>query len=357
MPATQHVPATIDDIDVETLSALIGDGLGGGRLAGFETEQIGEGVGMMGLLYRATLSVDGGDGSAPSSVIIKLAGSDPWARETAKLFGWYGREVNFYATIANDSVRTPLCHAAHHDAESDDFVLVLEDLSHMRTVDQLDGCDIDDARKVVTALARFGAAFWGDTDRITGVPHIWESPNPEAFAHTMAESGPAFAEKFPGRLPEAVAAAVARMPEVAAEIFEPEEGHVTTLMHGDFRLDNMFFDDDGLVLLDWQLMAKGVVGSDLGYFLSQSLTVDQRRAHEHELLDLYRETLAANGAHIDADELYDAYRRAVMLLLAIPVGGGAKLDLANDRAMELMEVILTRSLTAIDDLGALDTMP
>ena len=42
MPATQHVPATIDDIDVETLSALIGDGLGGGRLTGFETEQIGD---------------------------------------------------------------------------------------------------------------------------------------------------------------------------------------------------------------------------------------------------------------------------------------------------------------------------
>lgn len=354
---TELVPATIDDIDVATLADLMGEALGGGHLTGFETEQVGEGVGMMGLLYRASLTVDGGDGTAPSSVIIKLAGSDPWARQTAKLFGWYAREVNFYATIAGDAVRTPQCHTALHDTESDDFVLVLEDLSHKRTVDQLDGCGIEDARSVITALARFGAAFWNDTDRVTGVPHIWESPNPEAFAHTMAESGPAFAEKFPGRLPAAVAAAVARMPEAAAEIFAPEAGQATTLMHGDFRLDNMFFDDDGVVLLDWQLMAKAGVGSDLGYFLSQSLTVDQRRAHEHELLDLYRETLAAHGAHIDATELYDSYRRAVMLLLAIPVGGGAKLDLANDRAVELLEVMLSRSLAAIEDLGALDTMP
>ena len=357
MTATQLVPATIDDIDVPTLERLMGNSLGGGRLTGFHTEQIGEGVGMMGLLYRAALTVEGGDGTAPSSVIIKLAGSDPWARETAKLFGWYAREVNFYASIAGEAIRTPDCHAALHDPETDDFVLVLQDLSHLRTVDQLDGCDIEDARRVVVALARFGAAFWGKTDSVTGVPHIWESPNPEAFAHTMAESGPAFAEKFPGRLPADVAAAVARMPEVAGEIFEPEEGQVATLMHGDFRLDNMFFDDDGLVLLDWQLMAKAPVGSDLGYFLSQSLTTDQRRAHEHELLQLYRDTLAAHGAEIDQQELYDIYRRAVMLLLAIPVGGGAKLDLANDRALELFEVILSRSLAAIEDLGALDTMP
>ena len=357
MAATQLVPATIDDIDVATLQGLMGDGLGGGTLTGFDTEQIGEGVGMMGLLYRASLAVEGGDGTAPASVIIKLAGSDPWARQTAQLFGWYAREVNFYASIAGDAVRTPDCHAALHDPETDNFVLVLQDLSHLRTVDQLNGCGIEDARRVVAALARFGAAFWNKTDSISGVPHIWESPNPEAFAHTMAESGPAFAERFPGRLPAEVAAAVARMPEVAGEIFTPEEGHPTTLMHGDFRLDNMFFDDDGLILLDWQLMAKATVGSDLGYFLSQSLTVDQRRAHEHELLALYRETLAANGAEIDQQELFDAYRRAVMLLLAIPVGGGAKLDLANDRALELFEVILSRSLAAIEDLGALDTMP
>lgn len=357
MTTTQLVPATIDDIDLSVLADLMGDSLGGGRLTGFHTQQIGEGVGMMGLLYRAALAVEGGDGSAPSSVIIKLAGADPWARETAALFGWYAREVNFYASIAGDAVRTPHCHAARHDPETDDFVLVLQDLSHLRTIDQLDGCSIEDARCAVRALARFGAAFWDDTDRVAGVPHIWESPNPEAFAHTMAVSGAAFAEKFPGRLPDSVAAAVARMPQVAHEIFQPEDGQPATLMHGDFRLDNMFFDQEGLVLLDWQLMAKSAVGPDLGYFMSQSLTVDQRRAHEDELLDLYRETLADHGAHIDADALHDAYRRAVMLLLAIPVGAGASLDPANDRAEELFEVMITRSLAAIEDLGALDTLP
>ena len=65
----------------------------------------------------------------------------------------------------------------------------------------------------------------------------------------------------------------------------------------------------------------------------------------------------SDHVEIDQQELYDIYRRAVMLLLAIPVGGGAKLDLANDRALELFEVILSRSLAAIEDLGALDTMP
>ena len=30
-----------------------------------------------------------------------------------------------------------------------------------------------------------------------------------------------------------------------------------TLNHGDFRLDNMFFDGDELVMIDWQLIARG----------------------------------------------------------------------------------------------------
>ena len=68
------------------------------------------------------------------------------------------------------------------------------------------------------------------------------------------------------------------------------QGH-QTLIHGDFRLDNILFgikpDQHQVALVDWQgiIVSKGV--HDLAYLLSQNLTKDTRRKHERDLVDEY----------------------------------------------------------------------
>ncbi len=356
---TVRVPASIDEIDRELLAELLGEALGGGRLTGFTAERIGEGVGMMGSLHRVSLDVDGGDGTAPDSVIVKLAGDDTFGRQNAAMFGWFQREVHFYSSIADGTVRTPACHAGRHHPETDDFVLVLEDLGHLRAVDQIDGCSVEDARTVMRALARLGAAFWQDVDRVDGVPHAWDPPNPDGFAFVMGECGPLFEQQFPGRLPPELSEAIARMPEVVHELFTPPPELPRTLMHNDFRLDNLLFDDerDDVAILDWQLMTKGAAGGDVAYFLSQSLTVEDRRQHERELLGLYHSTLAELGAHVDEQVLWDAYRRGVLVVASIPISAGVGLDPANERAATLLDLMIDRAVTAIVDLEAVKLMP
>ena len=55
-------------------------------------------------------------------------------------------------------------------------------------------------------------------------------------------------------------------------------GHPITLAHGDYRLDNLFFDAAGAVTaIDWQIATKGVGGYDFAYFVSQSLAIETRR--------------------------------------------------------------------------------
>ena len=62
--------------------------------------------------------------------------------------------------------------------------------------------------------------------------------------------------------------------------------HPFAVLHGDYRLDNLLFDPDGadVVAVDWQTLAVGPPARDLAYFLGTSLTVDDRRAAERELV-------------------------------------------------------------------------
>ncbi len=73
-----------------------------------------------------------------------------------------------------------------------------------------------------------------------------------------------------------------------------------TICHGDFRLDNMLFGADGsFALIDWQMAMRVPGSSDLVYFLVTNLSPEVRRLHEWELIDLYLDTLRAEGVGDD----------------------------------------------------------
>ncbi|PRC52853.1 phosphotransferase, partial [Mycobacterium sp. ITM-2017-0098] len=53
------------------------------------------------------------------------------------------------------------------------------------------------------------------------------------------------------------------------------------LVHGDFRLDNMLFGQEGadrpLTVVDWQTVTWGPAFTDVAYFLGCALPIEQRR--------------------------------------------------------------------------------
>ena len=70
----------------------------------------------------------------------------------------YEVEVGFYNDVASTvDVRTPRCHLAAIDLETHDFVLLLDDLAPARQGDQLAGCDVDLAERVLDQAAAFHA--------------------------------------------------------------------------------------------------------------------------------------------------------------------------------------------------------
>jgi len=352
------VPSSPEGITPEWLTAALRAGGGGGdpTVTAVTIDPIGVGVGLMSLLFRVTPRY--GSGNGPTTLVAKVAPPYPQVREIAAGYGFYGREVLVYQELGPDlGLRPPDLYFARHDPETDDFVILMEDLSHLRCADQLTGCSIDDARTVVTELARHHAAWWRDP-RLDHLPYVqdWsQPPYPQYNGHAGKDAWPIIEERFGHLIPDRIRVLGDAWGDVGPALMQNFGDGAVTLTHGDVRLDNIFFDDrddEPLSILDWQIAGRGPGATDLGYFMSQSLAVDDRRRYEDELTRRYHDELLAGGVtDYPFAEFWDDYRRAVLFCLCYPLQGGA-VELVNDRAVALATAMLERSLNAIIDLDA-----
>jgi hypothetical protein len=151
--------------------------------------------------------------------------------------------------------------------------------------------------------------------------------------------------------------AAKRMPDVVVPLMERLSEPPVTLLHGDHRLDNLFFSGDDVATLDWQITGTGRGAYDVAYFLSQSIVSEERKRVEHDLVRAYHDTLVEHGVQgYPFDACWEDYRLATLFVSVYPLNAGA-VDLVNDRAVELFTAMLERSVAAILDLDALELMP
>jgi Phosphotransferase enzyme family len=68
------------------------------------------------------------------------------------------------------------------------------------------------------------------------------------------------------------------------------------VIHGDAHVGNLFLDTAGMAsLVDWQLVQRGRWYVDVGYHIASTLTVEERRRTERDLLRHYLDALASHG--------------------------------------------------------------
>jgi hypothetical protein len=336
---------------------------GATSVAAATAEPIGIGVGILSLLWRIHLTYEGGQG--PGSAVLKLPHTVAGARETAHAFRFYGREIDFYREAAP---QTPLgvatAYVAELDAETQDFVLLIEDLGRRRQVDQLDGCSVEDALVAAREIAAHHAWYWEDHELVDAdwTVRTDAPPNPQALPPTLRQSWPVIESNFAHLLPGPMFEAARRMPDACVELLERLAESPVTLLHGDYRLDNLFFDEgavDPVVAVDWQICGLGRAAYDIAYFMSQSLTPEARKEADEVVLQTYHEALVAGGVRRNAypfERCWEDYRLAILFCSCYPLNAGA-LDLVNERAVALFEAMLSRSAAAILDLDALELMP
>lgn len=349
-------PRAPEDVSTDWLSGIVGAPVGS-----FDMEQIAIGVGLLGRLYRLTLTGEG----TPSSIVAKFPTLDEGARaNVVEPLRFYEKEVRFYQEAAQAiPVATPRLYFAGFDPASGDFALVFEDCGGWRMHDQVAGCSVDDATTAVDAMVALHSFSW-DGPRLADYPWLpsyADPPFPQVIAGMYRQAWPRALELVGDRMTDRIRDFGDRYEGLVQWFMDEATVRPHTFCHGDFRLDNLFFGTAprhaAVTILDWQICFRGRGGFDLAYFVSQSLTAEDRRANEDRLIDRYAKGLAARGIDYPREELVRDYKRTVAYCFIYPIVATGQIEVTSERQLQLLQEMLDRSITAIEDTGALDILP
>lgn len=164
---------------------------------------------------------------------------------------------------------------------------------------------------------------------------------------------PAVQDRFPELVSDAARTHAPRLGEQIPALIRQLTASDQSLVHADVRLDNVLFDDDDTVLVDWQSVCTCSGEQDLAYFLTQSLTDEVWAGHADELVRLYHATLEEHGVRGHSlERCRERFRMASVYLLSWAVVIAGTLDMGNARGRALARALLGRSLRAVEDLEA-----
>ncbi len=333
-------------------------GLPEGAVRAVRMETIGEGAGMMSRLQRAHLQLaDGID--APASLVIKSPALNETNRQVAVQFRTYERESRFFRELAASCLaHTPrIYHCDVDDAQN--FAIVMEDLHGYRLGDQVAGADLADTDVCMEQLALLHASFWNRTETLDWIPGIGASFHADnmrlGVEHGWAQTLAVFGDVIPQPVIDMIEPFRAALPRLQNHLVSKPN----TVLHGDFRLENLFFGGPGqhpLVILDWQgpLIGRGI--DEVAFFLTQNAKTEVRREHERDIVSRYVRRLAELGVGYDADTAWSDYRIAVLYNWCYVVVVSGTLDTSNPHSRAWMTEMVRRNALAIDELGCYDLL-
>ena len=350
LPPALSIPRGPADVTPEWLEAVLQTGV-----KSVDVTPIG--TGQTGATYRLAVSYASEEPELPATFAIKLSSQDDAVRERVAL--GYRSEHAFYTGVAN-LVRVPIPAHFHCEISEDggDFVLLLADMAPAVQGDQIDGCTQAEATLAVRALAGLHGPTWNDPAWIE-FPGLAMSLATDDAIKGLGDIAVMAAQMTLDRLGSRMTAEDRETTTEAMSVVTPwlmADRNRFSLMHGDYRLDNMLFDParTKVTVVDWQTLGTGLPARDLAYFTGTSLLPNTRAQADEDLVSAYFDELATyDVADYDRETCWRDYRVGMLQVPLISVLGCA-FAISTERGDDMMLVMLERGCQAIRDLGSLD---
>jgi aminoglycoside phosphotransferase (APT) family kinase protein len=294
--------------------------------------------------------------SLPSVVTRMIGGFNGTARV----------EGNFYTQLRPAlQIEAPLCYHSAYDRRTFAAIHLLEDMvatksatfcSHKTYVARAMADDMIDL------LASLHSRFYGDPT-LAG-SYRWLASYPRWFTIGSEKMDTEYyTDKAFGAAAHVIPAKVlARRREVwpaTMHALDVHESEPQGLIHSDVHIGNWYRTGAGLMgLCDWQCLSRGHWSRDFAYVVTASLTPDDRRNWERDLLARYIERFAEKtGVRPDFDLSFLRYRQQILHALAMWTITLCHSPLLP--AMQPVDTTLTmieRITTAMADLDSIDSL-
>lgn len=398
MSQQPEIPTCVDELTVTWLNQAV-CGQFPGSVTGVAVTRIGEGIGFIGELYRCVLTWDESDISEstdlrqnrPASVIVKIPSSTN--RDVGEVLKAFEREIFayrdlgstmglpmpafMYAAMDPDPVaalerplvflmeRLPLravnrlivALMKFSGKSTRRYVLVMEDIVDAAPPSQVAGGSIDDALQALELLAMFHATHWqsslpeerAEEADLAGL--VWPlSRTTKVWQASYLRNRDEFVSRFGDRVGASNVAKLDKVQEDLVPLFQEMTASPWTLLHGDYRLDNILFRANGeIVIVDYQMLAKGSPAWDVSYFITTALTAENKPEQDRMLRHYHDRLLSSGRTDYPFEALVTDVETAKLLMAHRCVCGldSLQADIADDGG-SLVDLMVTRIMDWID---------
>lgn len=240
----------------------------------------------------------------------------------------YDNEVNFYTRVRPQlstaiGIEVPEVLGGICDRATSDYFLLIEDLGqrNARFPSVSTRLTLEEVRAVLSQLSKLHAAYW-QSPRLKGDLAWYQVHGQGSLAEFFRKIIPpmcaaeAEAHPFKQNCVEKLGTTLAELNKGYQALHHYQTHSLPqTLLHGDAHVGNTYFLPDGTAgLLDFQLTSCGAYVHDVNDLIISALDVEQRRAHEADLLAFYLDALAEEGVN-EPPTFGDAmteYRRGIL---------------------------------------------
>lgn len=395
--AKKIIPKNIEEITTEWLSqALTESGvLNGNSVSSVKSDTIGE-QGYMGILARLHLEYEQPDDSLPATMIAKMPTEEPKNKVTGEIFLNYERENLLYEQFLDKlPVRTPRCYYSDMDPGVGErtinfaywiwekmpiwvtnlhlvfsavlsmimkrrYLLLLEDFADLDYCDQRDGCSFEDAKLVLHSLGKSQATYWENP----AVDQYWLKAHAEIgtlIGLLYARGLPVIERNFKDQLTAKEKEVFKWLLDNNIQLNNYVATRPTTLVHSDFRIDNIFFDREKneIAIIDWQTAYRGLGIADLGYFCLGSGSEPFTPEQVDELVTIYHQGLVEGGVdHYSLGDCQSDYKYGFFVGLRYVLIILGTLEIDNDPDIRnLVSIWLDRMRPLITDFDLTQMFP
>ena len=258
----------------------------------------------------------------------------------------------FYREMAESiPMRTPRSYFTGLGGDTGDFILLLEDVGYLRGGDFVAGPTPADTLVSLNHLASLHGSLWNDPEfgrfpwlkPYDAAPYDWDDLY-ETNWTSMMENGLLHLSDDCVALGHQL---VGRVKGIKQYLSRPP----VTFLHGDFRLDNLFYGEKGtpdeLVVLDWQGCRIGKASWDVAYF---TMRFDQE-AKVEAMGDYHRVLLDHGVSDYPWEQFLFDCRCAALDVFVFVVNVIARVDFSSSRGLILLNEMVPDVLAKATEFG------